>query len=64
VSAGQVKLAVGTTERTLCSLSDVTLPVEGHFAFHLHDVLAACGAAWDQGMDDQAIVDGLRSFQR
>lgn len=64
VSAGQVKLAEGTTERTLCSLSDVSFPLEGHFAFHLHDVLAACGAAWDQGMDDQAIVDGLRSFQR
>ena len=63
VSAGQIKLAEGNAERTLCSLSEVSLPLEGHFAFHLHDVLAACGAAWDQGLSDEAIANGLRSFQ-
>jgi cyanophycin synthetase len=63
VSAGQIKLAEGSAERTLCKLSEVSLPLEGHFAFHLHDVLAACGAAWDQGLGDEAIAKGLRTFQ-
>jgi cyanophycin synthetase len=63
VSAGEIKLAEGIAERTLCSVSEVSLPLDGHFAFHLHDVLAACGAAWDQGLGDEAIANGLRTFQ-
>jgi len=63
VSAEKIMLAEGSTERALCRFDAVSLPLESHFAFHLHDVLAACATAWDQGLSDEAITAGLRSFQ-
>jgi cyanophycin synthetase len=63
VSAEKIMLAEGSTERALCRFDEVSLPLESHFAFHLHDVLAACATAWDQGLSDEAITAGLRSFQ-
>ena len=58
-----IRLAEGPNERELCPLSDVSMPVDGHFAFHKEAVLAAVGAAWAFGLNDEAIVDGLRSFE-
>ena len=56
-----IHLAEGETERRLCALNDVSLPVTGHFAFHLESVLAAVATAWVSGVTDAAIVEGLRS---
>lgn len=56
-----IHLAEGETERRLCALNDVSLPVTGHFAFHLESVLAAVATAWVSGVVDAAIVEGLRS---
>ncbi|MFO1486817.1 MAG: cyanophycin synthetase [Verrucomicrobiaceae bacterium] len=56
-----ILLAEGETERPLCGLNDVSLPVTGHFAFHLESVLAAVATAWVSGVTDAAIVEGLRS---
>ncbi|MCB1277920.1 cyanophycin synthetase [Prosthecobacter sp.] len=56
-----IHLAEGETERRLCALDDVSLPVTGHFAFHLESVLAAVATAWVCGVADAAIVEGLRS---
>lgn len=56
-----IHLAEGETERRLCGLNDVSLPVTGHFAFHLESVLAAVATAWVSGVTDAAIVEGLRS---
>lgn len=55
-------LAEGKTARSLCTLSDISLPLSGHFAFHLENVLAAVGAAWTYGLSDSLIAEGLRSF--
>lgn len=58
-----IMLAEGGIERSLCSLSDVSLPLTGHFAFHIENVLAAVGAAWAQGLGDAVIAEGLRAFE-
>ncbi len=55
-------LAEGENERRLCPLSDISLPLTGHFAFHIENVLAAVGAAWAQGLSDEAMAEGLRSY--
>ncbi len=57
-----ILLAEGDSARRLCAISDVALPMSGHFAFHLENVLAAIGAAWALGLNDAAMVDGLRSY--
>lgn len=57
-----IHLAEGDTERRLCASSDVSLPMSGHFAFHLENVLAAIGAAWASGLSDASIAAGLRSY--
>lgn len=57
-----IYLAEGEAERRLCALSDVSLPLTGHFAFHIENVLAAVGAAWVQGLSDEALAEGLRSY--
>lgn len=55
-------LAEGAVERRLCALDDVSLPLTGHFTFNLENVLAAVGAAWAVGLNDAAIVEGVRSY--
>ena len=63
VQQGAIYLSEGQSQRCLCSLSEVSLPMEGVFAFHLENVLAAVGAAWSLGTGDERIVEGLRSFE-
>lgn len=58
-----IHLAEGETTRRLCPLSDVSLPLTGHFAFHIENVLAAIGAACAHGLEDAQIAEGLRSFE-
>lgn len=60
---GVIHLAHGERERALCPLSDVSLPVDGPFAFHIEDALAAVGAAWAHGLSDEAIASGLRCYE-
>jgi UDP-N-acetylmuramyl tripeptide synthase len=36
--------------------------MSGHLSFHLENVLAAVGAAWAMGLNDEALVNGLRSL--
>lgn len=55
-------LAEGETARHLCALSEVSLPLSGHFAFNLENVLASVGAAWAGGLSDASITEGLRSY--
>lgn len=55
-------LAEGETARHLCALSEVSLPLSGHFAFNLENVLASVGAAWASGLSDASITEGLRSY--
>jgi cyanophycin synthetase len=57
-----IHLAEGANERLLCALSAVAMPLAGHFTFNVHNVLAAVGAAWAYGLDDQTISEGLRSY--
>jgi cyanophycin synthetase len=56
-----IYLAEGNVERRLGDLSDVSLPISGHFAFHLANVLAAVATAWVSGVTDDAIMVGLRT---
>lgn len=62
VKDGFVCLGEGEDQRTICPLEEVSLPVSGHFAFHLENVLAAVGAAWLHGIEDEQMAQGLRSF--
>ncbi len=57
-----VYLAEGEKERRLCALSEVAMPLTGHFSFNVQNVLAAIGAAWAYGLEDQAIIEGLSSY--
>ncbi len=59
---GKIQLAEGDTLRALCALDDVSMPLTGHFSFHIEDVLAAVGAAWAFGLAEGQIAAGLRSF--
>lgn len=63
VQKNALYLAEGENERLLCSLSEVSLPLSGHFAFHIENVLAAVAAAWSYGLDDAQIVAGLKTFE-
>jgi cyanophycin synthetase len=60
---GVIHLAEGEREHALCPLTDVSLPMDGPFVFHIEDALAAVGAAWAHGLSDEAIADGLRSYE-
>jgi cyanophycin synthetase len=62
VHEGAIYLAEGDKERRLCALSEVALPLSGHFTFNVHNVLAAIGAAWAYGLDDQTLVEGLGNY--
>jgi cyanophycin synthetase len=57
-----IHLTDGKGLRFLCALSEVSLPMSGHLSFHLENVLAAVGAAWAMGLNDEALVNGLRSL--
>jgi len=57
-----IYLAEGDQERRLCVLSDVAMPVTGHFNFNVQNVLAAVGAAWAYGLADQTMAEGLSSY--
>ncbi len=57
-----VHLAEGEQGRRLCALSDVAMPITGHFEFNVQNVLAAVGAAWAYGLPDPTIVEGLGSY--
>ena len=58
-----VYLAEGDNERRLCALSEVAMPLTGHFTFNVHNVLAAVGAAWAYGLADQVIIKGLGTYE-
>ena len=58
-----IYLAEGDSERRLCALSEVTLPHTGHSGFNVHNILAAVGAAWAYGLADQAIIQGLGTYE-
>jgi len=58
-----VYLAEGDNERRLCALSEVAMPLTGHFTFNVHNVLAAVGAAWAYGLADQEIIKGLGTYE-
>ncbi|MCF7787415.1 MAG: cyanophycin synthetase [Prosthecobacter sp.] len=62
VQDDSVYLAEGDKARRLCALSDVAMPLTGHFSFNVHNVLAAVGAAWTYGLADQTMVEGLSSY--
>ena len=62
VKDGNIVLSEGKAQRHLCPLSDVPIPLDGPFAFHIEAVLAAIGAAWALGIEDQAIVNQLKTF--
>ncbi len=62
VREGTLYLTEGSHERRLCSLDAVAMPLTGHFAFHIENVLAAVAAAWAYGLTDEAIVNSLGSF--
>ena len=62
VQGESIQLAEGESSRCLCALSEVSLPIAGHFVFHIENALAAIGAAWAHGLSDDAIVAGLKSF--
>ncbi|OYW74833.1 MAG: cyanophycin synthetase [Verrucomicrobia bacterium 12-59-8] len=62
VQDDEVYLAEGDTARRLCALSEVAMPLTGHFSFNVPNVLAAVGAAWAYGLEDQVIVDGVSSY--
>jgi cyanophycin synthetase len=57
-----IYLATGELERPLMPMAEVAIPTTGHFYFHVENVLATVGAAWAYGLDDTAIVEGLRSY--
>ena len=58
-----VYLAEGAAERHLIKLGEIGMPHTGHFAFQIDNILAAIGAAWAHGLSDDALADGLRSFE-
>ena len=60
---GSIFLAEGGTERKLCALTEVSMPLEGHFDFHIENVLAAACAARAIGVSDAGIASGLHDFQ-
>jgi cyanophycin synthetase len=62
VQGESIQLAEGGSSRCLCALSEVSLPIAGHFVFHIENALAAVGAAWAHGLSDETIVAGLKSF--
>lgn len=62
VRDGQVILATGDAELPLCALTEIAIPVHGHFAFHLESVLSATAAAWVAGVGLSAIIVGLATF--
>ena len=62
VKGDSIYLAEGEAERRLCPLSDVAMPLQGHFTFHIESVLASIGAAWALGLEDRVIAEGLHSF--
>ncbi|WP_395750816.1 cyanophycin synthetase [Prosthecobacter sp.] len=55
-------LAEGSLQRRLCALSEVALPLTGHFSFNVHNALAAVGAGWAYGLSDSALAEGLGSY--
>jgi cyanophycin synthetase len=59
---GGIRLLDSAGDRPLCLLSDVSMPLTGHFDFHTENVLAAVGAAWAFGLPTAAIAAGLRDF--
>ncbi|MFC5453902.1 cyanophycin synthetase [Prosthecobacter fluviatilis] len=63
VREDMVLMAEGDKERRLCGLSEVALPVTGHFSFNVHNVLAAVGAAWAYGLADEVIIKGLSTYE-
>lgn len=58
-----VYLAEGAAERHLIKLGEIGMPHTGHFTFQIDNILAAIGAAWAHGLSDDALADGLRSFE-
>ncbi len=62
VKGDAIFLAEGETERRLCPIRDVAMPLQGHFTFHIESVLASIGAAWALGLEDRLIAEGLLSF--
>ncbi|HEY2573714.1 MAG TPA: cyanophycin synthetase [Verrucomicrobiaceae bacterium] len=57
-----IHFAEGAAERMICPLAEVSLPLTGHFDFHIENVLAAVAAAWAFGLNDTAIGQGLRDY--
>jgi cyanophycin synthetase len=55
-------LADGDRLRRLVSLEDVPLTLGGRIGFQVENALAGATAAWCAGLDDAAIVSGLRGF--
>lgn len=55
-------LAEASAERSLCPLSSVALPHDGHFAAHVEAILASVAAAWVHEVPDQQLSDRLASF--
>lgn len=55
-------LGTGDQERRLCALSAVAMPHTDHLSFNLQNILAAVGAAWAFGLDDQMIITGLGGY--
>ena len=62
VKDNHIVLAEGKTERTLCPVADVPLPLDGPFNFHIEAVLASLGSAWALGVTDTDLAANLRSF--
>ena len=59
---GFIIRAQGTWEEKFISLADVPLTLGGKVGFQMENTLAALGAAWALGVDDESIRKGLRSF--
>jgi len=62
VQENAIYLAEGDKDRRLCVLSEVGIPTSGHFNFNVQNVLAAVGAAWAYGLNDQTIAEGLGNY--
>ena len=59
---GMIIRAQGSWEEKFISASDVPLTLGGKVGFQIENTLAAIGAAWALGMDDETLRKGLRSF--
>ncbi len=64
IQAQSIMLAEGAHQRRLCPLAEVSLPHTGHAIYNLDNILAATGAAWAHGLNDDDIAAGLRSYQK